>query len=704
MENTGGSGHDYPAMNKPTRRTALRDAAGWASKPWLSVAVLVLVVVLRIVDPSTMERLRLAYFDFQQSAWPHVLQDRRVVIVDIDQASLTAVGQWPWPRSTVALLTSEIAEMQPAVIGFDVLLPLPDRLSPQEILRSLPSINEATRSRLLALPSNDTLLAASFRRIPVVLGIAALPATAAIGNGSTTTPVSVVAEAGADTGDFLPRYASLITNIAELDAAASGRGIVTLAPDEDGVLRHNAAAVVVRERMFPSLAVEVARVAARADGITLVADDSGIESVRIADRQLPTDRDGNLWLHYARPHSLQILSAADILARRISAASIRGKLVLLGTTALAISDHHATPLGDRRSGVEIHAEMLQDILDGDVLVRPVYATVGEVLLLLIAGVLLIGAAGRLRGWRLLPLFVGLPALGFGLSMFGYTYAHHLIDPTILAVLAILLYMSAATEGILAEERARRRTEEQLREALLRAETASQAKTDFLANMSHELRTPLTAILGFSDTIKSQLFGPISPAKYGDYVDQIHASGGHLLAIVNDVLDMSRIAAGEAKLDETTVDLSAAADECLLMLQLRADKKRLQVRKDFDPALPHLLADRRMVKQTLLNLLSNAVTYTPDGGSVSVSAGTTPDRRVAITVRDTGIGIAGGDLDRIMEPFQIVENPQSRSYQGIGLGLPLARSLIELHGGSLTLHSEIGVGTTATLTFPATRTV
>jgi signal transduction histidine kinase len=141
-----------------------------------------------------------------------------------------------------------------------------------------------------------------------------------------------------------------------------------------------------------------------------------------------------------------------------------------------------------------------------------------------------------------------------------------------------------------------------------------------------------------------------------------------------------------------------------MLQLRADKKRLQIRKDFDPALPHLIADRRMVKQMLLNLLSNAVTYTPDGGSVTVSAATTPDRQVAITVRDTGIGIAGDDLDRIMEPFQIVENPQSRSYQGIGLGLPLARSLVELHGGSLTLHSEIGVGTTATLTFPATRTV
>jgi signal transduction histidine kinase len=690
-------------MNKPTRQTALRLLAGWSSKPWLSISVLALVVALRIVNPSTLERLRLAYFDFQQSAWPHSLQDRHVVIVDIDQPSLTAIGQWPWPRSTVARLTNAIAAMEPAVLGFDVLLPT-DRLSPQEIIRAFPSIKDATRADLLSLPSNDALLAASFRRVPVVLAVAALPATAAIGNGSADVPVSVVAEAGADAGGYLLRSASMIANVAELDAAASGRGMVTLVADEDGVLRRIPAAIVVHDRIFPSLAVEMARVAAGAQAITLVVGTSGIDGVRIADNRLPTDGEGTLRLHYSRPHSLQILSAADILAGRISAASIRGNFVLLGTTALAISGYYATPLGDRRAGVEIHAQLLQNILDGDVLVRPVHATVGEALLLLIAGGLLIGAAGRLRGWRLLPLFVGMPALGFGFSMFAYMNAQHLIDPTLLAVLAILLYMSAATEGILAEERARRQTEEQLRHALLRAETASQAKTDFLANMSHELRTPLTAILGFSDTIKSQLFGPISPARYGDYVDQIHASGGHLLAIVNDVLDMSRIAAGEAKLDEADVDLRAAADECLLMLHPRVEKKRLQIRTEHDPALPLLRADRRMVKQMLLNLLSNAVTYTPDGGSVAVSAGLRTDHQLTITVHDTGIGIARADLDRIMEPFQIVENPQSRSYQGIGLGLPLARSLIELHGGSLTLHSEISLGTTATLTFPATRTV
>src|SRR5262249_9876874 len=173
----------------------------------------------------------------------------------------------------------------------------------------------------------------------------------------------------------------------------------------------------------------------------------GIGSVRIGDRRLPTDRAGNLRLHYAGPHSFQILSAADVFAGRISPASIHGKLVLLGTTALAISDRHATPLGDRRSGVEIHAQLLQNILDGDVLDRPDSVNIAEIVLLLAAGAVFIAAAWRWRGWRLLPLFVGLPALMFGVAAFAYLRLQLLVDPTLLAALAALLYMSAATEGI-----------------------------------------------------------------------------------------------------------------------------------------------------------------------------------------------------------------------------------------------------------------
>jgi signal transduction histidine kinase len=168
--------------------------------------------------------------------------------------------------------------------------------------------------------------------------------------------------------------------------------------------------------------------------------------------------------------------------------------------------------------------------------------------------------------------------------------------------------------------------------------------------------------------------------------------------------MSRIEAGEAKLEEGAVDLPEAFADCLEMLRPRSQKKRLQMETQVDPNLPQLRADKRMVKQMVLHLLTNAVTFTPDGGTVALSAGTDGEGRITVAIRDTGIGMSKADLARAIEPFHTVERPQARSFQGVGLGLPLTRSMVELHGGSLTLDSEPNAGTLATLTFPASRTI
>jgi signal transduction histidine kinase len=670
---------------------------------WSSVVLAVLAVALRLADPALIERPRLAFFDFLQSTWPRSQQDSRVVIVDIDEVSLASIGQWPWPRSILARLTEAIAGAEPAVIGIDVLFPEADRLSPEQFVRSLPaSIGDTTRTQLLSLPINDELLADSFRQVPVVLAMAAQPVGSLPAAGHNGLPSSAVSATG-DPGAFLTAFGSVVASIDTLDAAASGRGMVTLPPDEDGVVRRIAAAVRVGGELYPSLAVEMLRVAADGEDIVLAAGDLGIEAVRLAGATLPTDATGHLWLRYGRPGGQAVLSASDLLDGRLDPARLNGKLVMLGTTAAGLADFHATPLGDRRPGVEIHAQLLDNILQGDLLMRPSYMAGVEVLLLLLAAVLFLIARRQLPGWRLSPVLIALLALALAVPILAYLRLGLLVDPTLAAVLLVLLYFAAITEGVLSEEWARRRTEDQLRQALLRAEAASKAKTDFLANMSHELRTPLTAILGFSETIQNQVFGPIAPARYGDYVNQIHTSGSHLLAIVTDVLDMSRVEAGEAKLDETDVALDTAVEESLQMLRPRIEKKRLQVDVDVGRA-PRLRADRRMVKQMLLNLLGNAVTFTPNGGSIRISAGTTVRGQIAVEIRDTGIGIAKADLRRVMEPFHIAENPHVRSYQGIGLGLPLTRSLAGLHGGTLTLDSELGVGTVATLTFPAERTL
>jgi signal transduction histidine kinase len=250
---------------------------------------------------------------------------------------------------------------------------------------------------------------------------------------------------------------------------------------------------------------------------------------------------------------------------------------------------------------------------------------------------------------------------------------------------------------------RKRVEADLRRAKDEAELASRSKTEFLANMSHELRTPLNAIIGFSDILIGQIFGPLPDARYADYARDIRDSGLHLLTLINDVLDIAKVEFGKVELLEETVDVVAVVESCLRLVRERAQAAGIQLVQALPPGLPYLLGDARRLKQILLNLLSNAVKFTPSGGRVTVSA----SRDVAgfrLAVADTGIGIAADDLDTALRPFGQIDSRLARKYQGTGLGLPLARSMAELHGGRLELDSAPGEGTTATLWLPPARMV
>jgi signal transduction histidine kinase len=249
---------------------------------------------------------------------------------------------------------------------------------------------------------------------------------------------------------------------------------------------------------------------------------------------------------------------------------------------------------------------------------------------------------------------------------------------------------------------RKRIEQQLHEEKERAEIASRAKSEFLANMSHELRTPLNAIIGFSEIIKNESFGPIGTPSYKEYANHIHESGSHLLDIINDLLDLSRIEAGRVNLSESAVDVLEAVATCLRVMADRAEEGKVSVVCQLPDDLPLLWADERMLKQILLNMLSNAVKFTPAGGKVTIAARVEPDGMLCLEIADTGIGMADGDIAKAMTPFQQIENPMSRRYPGTGLGLPLTKSLVELHKGRFGIESELGVGTTVTIHFPAER--
>jgi signal transduction histidine kinase len=241
----------------------------------------------------------------------------------------------------------------------------------------------------------------------------------------------------------------------------------------------------------------------------------------------------------------------------------------------------------------------------------------------------------------------------------------------------------------------------LRQAKETAEIASRVKSEFLATMSHELRTPLNAVLGFSEMIREGASGPID-AKYRGYAADIHASGEHLLALISDILDISKIESGRLELHDDRTSLSEIVARCVRLIAPRAEEAGLAIVERLQPDLPDASADEVRLKQALLNLLSNAVKFTPAGGHIKVSAQQTEDGALEIAVADDGIGMRPEEVPVALEPFRQLDSRLSRPYEGTGLGLPLAKRLIELHGGSLAISTVLERGTRVTLRLPPER--
>jgi signal transduction histidine kinase len=241
--------------------------------------------------------------------------------------------------------------------------------------------------------------------------------------------------------------------------------------------------------------------------------------------------------------------------------------------------------------------------------------------------------------------------------------------------------------------------DELRRARIAAEDSNRAKSRFLAHMSHELRTPLNGIIGFADIMRAGLFGPIEPERYRDYVDLIHNSGALLLSLINDVLDMSKIEAGRMELSVEALEPASLAESCRAMVAGMARDSSVAVKVVIDPDCAEVHADERAAKQMIINLMSNAVKFTPAGGVVTLRFRKLGEAGVAVSIEDNGIGMTPEELEKAMQPFGQVDSELARSRKGTGIGLTLVKSLIELHGGTLDIVSKKGVGTTATLTLP-----
>ena len=246
----------------------------------------------------------------------------------------------------------------------------------------------------------------------------------------------------------------------------------------------------------------------------------------------------------------------------------------------------------------------------------------------------------------------------------------------------------------------KRTEEELINAKQQAEKASTAKSEFLAKISHEIRTPLNAIIGFSEVMMDERFGPVGNDRYRQYLKDIHSSGGHLISLLNDLLDLSKIEAGKLELSFVSVNLNDLVQQCVAIMQQQANRERVIIRTSLPPSLPHIVADARSVRQIALNLLSNSIKFTGTGGQVIVATALNDDHEIVLRVRDTGPGMSEKELQTALEPFHQLATASRAG--GSGLGLPISKALAEANHARFRITSQVDSGTLAEVAFPATR--
>ena len=415
------------------------------SRPRLLAGLLLLVgVALRLQDPAPIEMLRLQAFDLFQRVQPPAPAPRPVAIVDIDEQSLAELGQWPWPRNQIARLIQNLLDAGAVVVGFDVLFAESDRLSPALFAAATDDLSTDVREALAARPSNDQLLADLLREAPVVLGVSATHERdhPYADRRAVTTPVALF---DGDPRPFLLSYGAAIHNVDLLEQAARGRGMITLAPERDGVVRRVPAVLRIGQQLYPTLALEMLRVAMGRPDYAIRSDPNGagMRGVRIGRVEVPSDLHGLLWLRHAKHAPELYVPAAEIIQNRFDPELVRGKLVLVGTSAVGLRDLRATPIQASIPGVEIHAQLLETILAQDFLERPSYALGVELALALLLGALLIVAIPRLSALTSLAALLAFSALLLGGSWYLFDAHDLMLDGTYPTLTGAVLFLLLA---------------------------------------------------------------------------------------------------------------------------------------------------------------------------------------------------------------------------------------------------------------------
>jgi adenylate cyclase len=472
----------------------LRLGQALASRRTLGFVLLAVLVLLRIWEPHWLEELKLRSFDFYQRISPRAYSENPVVIVDIDEDSLSAYGQWPWPRTLLADLLARLYQWQAAAIAFDVVFAEPDRASPNEAVKSFRNLDDGTRELLANLPSNDEHFAKVIGEGKVVLGQSGASAANAHSPGSH--PETGFATMGPDPLRYLVGFPHLLRNLPELEQAAAGRGLFSILPEQDGIVRRVPIVMKADDKMVPALTLDLLRVVTGSSTVLIRTDEAGVSSVAVPGLELPTDRNGRIWVHFSPHDNARYVSAKSVIEGTAAPEKFGGKLVLVGTSAIGLLDVKTTPVSRAMPGVEVHAQLLEAALTDSLLGSPGYAIAAEMTAAVVIGGALSLLAPIVSVLTLLATAVLAAAAIIAGSWIAYSRYQMLFDATFALLALLTIYMSVIVVGYFREQLDRRR----IRSAF--GQYLSPTLVERLAKSSKHL------VLGGEDRIMTVLFSDV----------------------------------------------------------------------------------------------------------------------------------------------------------------------------------------------------
>ncbi len=519
-------------MNAPP--AAPEPALGWSLRTRLVCAALLLLLVLIVgFNGSWVERLHSAWFDAHQTLWPRPVATLPVTVVAIDQKSLREIGQWPWPRNVLARLVRIVQRAEPAAIGINILMPEPDALSPERLLAQAQVEDRTLAEALRALPTHDAQLARALAAAPAVLVVAGTADTTRQTLRAAPVMVSGAAAAGGGAAPqpAVPEYPGALSSIEALDSQATGWGLIS-AESSRGVIRRMPTVASINGTLLPSLALEMLRVAQQAPSLRLAVSGREVRSVSVGRLTVPTEADGAVRVYFS-PHLAQrFVSAVDVLDGQVRESDLRGQLVLIGLTGVALQEYQNTPIGQRMSGSEIQAQLMENLLDGTLLQRPRWAPLFEAGALLLLGSLLLWAVPRWRTYHAALLLLACVAVPLLLAWGAFRW-HQMLFDAITPSLCLLLYFGVLLLLTLAESTQQGRVLQRL----------VQAQREDGARLSGELQAAQqvqTANLPSPDTLhgdpRVELYTTLQPAREvgGDLYDFFMLDARRLFMLIGDV--------------------------------------------------------------------------------------------------------------------------------------------------------------------------